>query len=1458
VTRRARALLGEPGGQRLVLALFAYLPLLLTAPGRLAADTKSYLYLDPGRLLASAPHLWDDQVGLGTITHQNIGYLWPMGPFFWLSDTVGLPDWVAQRLWMGSVLFLAGLGVQYLLRVLGWRGTGVLVAALAYALSPYVLHYVARMSAILLPWVGLPWLIALTVRSLRVGGWRYPALFALVATTVGGTNATSLLLVGLGPALWVVHAVAVEREVELRAAFGACVRIGALTLVTGLWWIAGLRTQGTYGLPILRFTETYEVVADAATAPELFRGLGHWFFYGGDKIGPWIEPSVRYTQSIWLLVLSFGLPCLALLAGGFLRFRHRAYFLALVVVGVLVGVGAHPYDDPSFLGGIFKEFTRTEAGLALRSTPRALPLAVLGTAVLFGGLVTAVARRWPSRELPAVALVGVLVLANQPSLFTGEFIGDNVSFPEDVPASWEEATADLDATGSATRVLEVPGSDFSTYRWGNTVDPVTPGLMDRPYVARELIPYGTPASADLLKALDRMFQEGTYDPDALVPLAQLLGVGDVVLRADLQYERYRTPRPVLTYHDLLTTPGLGAPTGYGPREPNVAGPEQPLLDEIELGIPAAVRAEQPAPVEVFPVVDAAPIVRAVTAERPLLVAGSADGLVDAAGMGLVDPDQLVLFSASFAAEPERLVTALDDGADLLVTDSNRRRASRWGTIRETEGYTERADEEPLVHDPTDNRLDVFPDADSDAQTVAVQRGAEISATDYGNSTTYTIDDRAFFALDGDVRTAWETGVFEHPVGERLVIDLPEPVTLDRLTLLQPLGGPNRWITRLAVRLAAASPDDPGGRPDPDTELVVDLDDTSRAEPGQTVAFPAQTVQRIELEVLATNIGRLAVYTGFSPVGFADVGIVPLDGPTAGDPVVVDEWIRLPEDLLAATAGSADERDLEHRLGILVTRLRSDPREPVRVDGEPRMRRLVTLPSERSFSLRGEARLAANVPDEVIDELLGHDGTVVTSSFRLPGDLRSRARAAFDADPTTAWRTSFASPAGNWLEVRHDEPVEVDRLALDVVVDGRHSVPTALRVLADGVEVGTVAVPDLAAAEGATTARVELDLPAFTASTVRIELAEVAPILTKDWHTGADVVMPVGIAEVEGLDVPVVPDRPVATPCRSDLVVLDGEPVPVRVSEVPGRPATDRAELALEGCDTVRLEAGTHEIETVAGAITGLDVDRLLFASDRGGDPLAGPWEVDLPAAPEVAVTAQGRDTATVELGDATAPYWLVLGQSQSPGWDAAEGLGASTLVNGYSNGWRVDPTDAPERPVALAFTPQRVVWFAIWASVLGLVLTIALALRGRRHGFEPAPPPSDLPHVVGLGPAGARASSAALLTPAVLVPAVLAAGAALLNLHTAVVPGAVLVAVVTGLAARGGRLRILPMVAASASLGAAALFVVAKQVDQRLPADFAWPQQFERVHVLGVLAVAFVIGEVVLSIVEARRAAREG
>ncbi len=84
----------------------------------------------------------------------------------------------------------------YLLRTLHVRGPGVVVGAVVFMLTPYTLDFAARISVILLPWAGLPWMLALTIKALRTGkgkgAWKYPAMFAIVVQIVGGVNATAL------------------------------------------------------------------------------------------------------------------------------------------------------------------------------------------------------------------------------------------------------------------------------------------------------------------------------------------------------------------------------------------------------------------------------------------------------------------------------------------------------------------------------------------------------------------------------------------------------------------------------------------------------------------------------------------------------------------------------------------------------------------------------------------------------------------------------------------------------------------------------------------------------------------------------------------------------------------------------------------------------------------------------------------------------------------------------------------------------------------------------------------------------------------------------------------------------------------------------------------------------------------------------------------------------------------
>ncbi|MDQ1466485.1 MAG: arabinofuranan 3-O-arabinosyltransferase, partial [Actinomycetota bacterium] len=286
-------------------ALVAYVPLLLIDRGKVSSDTKSYLYLDPSRLLSRATSMWDPQVGLGTVSHQNIGYLFPMGPYYWLMERMlHVPAWFAQRIWLGTLLFAAGMGMRYLLRTLGVDGPGVPVAMLAYAFTPYALEYSARLSVLLGPWAALPWLVAFAARALRERGWRYAALIALTVQLVGSVNATSLIYALVGPAFYALYAVLVTRECDWRRLGSAVWRTGLLTFVTSLWWLSGLWVESRYGLNVLRFTEKITDVSATSYPYEIVRGLGYWLFYGRDPVSFWDRALLDYTLRAFILLVS--------------------------------------------------------------------------------------------------------------------------------------------------------------------------------------------------------------------------------------------------------------------------------------------------------------------------------------------------------------------------------------------------------------------------------------------------------------------------------------------------------------------------------------------------------------------------------------------------------------------------------------------------------------------------------------------------------------------------------------------------------------------------------------------------------------------------------------------------------------------------------------------------------------------------------------------------------------------------------------------------------------------------------------------------------------------------------------------------------------------------------------------------------------------------------------------------
>lgn len=1441
-----------------ILAVVVFVPLLLTRPGRVGADTKTYLYLDPSRLLARAPSMWDPSIGLGTVTHQNIGYLWPIGPYYWLAETLNVPDWVAQRFWLGSIMVLAGIGVRFMLKAMGQEGPHVTAATFVYALTPYVLTLGARLSVILLPYAGLPWLIGLTVLALRRRRWREPALFALVVASIGSVNATSLVLVGMGPILWILHEVAITREVRFRDAAAAIGRIGILTIACSLWWLSGLWVQGGYGIDILRYTETAETVATASISLEVMRGFGYWFFYGEDRYGPWIASSRSYMSNPATMAVSYLIPALAVVGAAFARFRERAFFLLLMVVGLLLAVGGHPWDGgPPVPAGI-KAFLQSDVGLSMRSLPRAAPLVLLAGAVFVGALVAAISveqARWARPLTAGVMVLSVLGLA---PLWQRQMVDANLDRAEEIPDYWNEAAAALDARDDGTRVLEVPGSDFASYRWGNTVDPVLPGLMDRPYVARELIPYGSPASAELLNALDHRMQELTLDPEALAPVARLLGVGDISVRSDLSYERYNTPRPKLLWELLRNADGIDEVAGFGPGATNVAPDDIPLNDELELLTPADL--PDPPEVGILTVADAEQIVRTAPTDRPLIVAGNGEGLVDLASVGLLTGHELVLYSASFADDPDGLHTQIDRQAALVLTDSNRRQGQRWGTVRDNLGITERPDQEPMEVDPTNQSLDLFEDQDETNQTVTDARGdVWADATTYGNIVSFTPEDDPANAVDGNTSTAWRTGGFSDAEGEKLRLTYRQPVTTDRVRILQAMGGVrNRLITRIEVRLDGGDPIpfDLTDASHPDT--IDDADDPDA--PGQVLTFPTSTFQELEITVDRTDPRTLRRYDGVSAVGLAEVVVTDQSGRTP----VGDDVIRLPTDLLTA----AGEDAIDHPLAIVVTRQRAAGAIAVRVSPEFDMARTFELPQGRSFALTGQVRLSPSaLTDDLVDSALGIDtqvdgGVTASSSRRLPGGLVNRAMAAIDDDPTTWWSPGFLDQHGDYLAFKSADPVTVDRLQLTVLNDGRHSVPRRLWIdVGDGFsepERQTIELPPIAdqsAVNGQITVDLPLDHP-MTGSDITVTIADdqdaVRDVLTRDYFSNEPVPMPVGIVDlgIEGLTAPPVPEA-IDDRCRDDLIEIDDQAIEVSLAGstadlLSGKP------ILLRSCGDapLDLDGGIVTLRTADGSLNGLDVDRLVLRSAAGGaaDGATGPLVPDAGSGdgrPAVRIDDETATSYDLTVTGATEPFWLVLGQSHNAGWTATvdgKRLDGPVLVDGYANGWEVGPGDTVE--VHLEWTPQKVVNGALWASLLAVVVSLLLAAWPARPGTRRAeasvsvpldarpsmPRPFRLQRVLRYaGPTPSRVATVATIVGA----------GAFGALAIGPVPGIVLALVAT-LGIRFARARPLMTIGAPVVIALSAAYVIARQATADFPTGFDWPTYFEIVHQPAWTALALV------------------
>jgi arabinofuranan 3-O-arabinosyltransferase len=1152
--------------------------------------------------------------------------------------------------------------------------------------------------------------------------------------------------------------------------------------------------------------------------------MGYWLFYVRDPVGFTTSAAEAYMASGRYIATSFALTGLGIAGLTFTQFRARRFAVLLVIAGIVLAVGVHPIDDPSLLMAPFAESSRSSLVLALRSSTRALPMAVLGLALGTGALVAATARRLRRAgsfrgHVPRIdwwlgAAVTVLAAANLPAAWNGGFVDRVLSRDQDPPEAWLAAAAALDRLPTGYRVMQLPGTEFGTFSWGYTVDPPLPGLTERPFVSRDLLPLGSAPAMDLLYALDDRFQNGIAEPAAVAPIARLFGTDTIWVPNDVRYDRFRTPRPEIIAASFTSDAaiGLGEPIAFG--EPAVPSSVLAMTDERSVGDARVGTALEP--VWLVPIEDPIGVIRAKT--DVVAIAGSGDGVVDAAAAGLIDGTELIVYTASGSQEspPDRVI----------VTDSNRDQARQWRGSQDTRGFTEPGGDDPEVarFDSADQRLTVFDRTDSDAQTVAIQSGpVSAHASAYGELFAYRPEDRPAMAIDGDPQTAWRVADRFDAVGEFIELTTEEPI--DTLEVVQPADGstgapPNRWITAIDVTVDGGSP------------VRLDLDESSRPPAARPTSGPSTAGQSLQLPARGTTIrltiaatgaapgsGDGLVSTGLDAVGFAEIRT------TLGPSV---EVTRPPVDWVTTIEPPA-------RIDQVLTRLRVDPANRWRSDPEPRLIRDVAMFAGHESEVFATVRLAPQADDVVIARLLGLGGA--TASARLHGTPSAGGWAATDGDPHTAWITPFGQPIGPTLTVPTDADT-VHRIEVRQPA-GDYSPITELTLVGAASEV-VVPVPP-GDADG--WSRIDVGPLAVTGSmTVTISGADVRT--TRDRRSDEVVALPAAVGEIRADGIVVAPlPTDVDVGCRELLTIdgaammfdlgtvavrelLDGEPnVWARPCDgIDPRVAGDTAAVDTSTGDT---SAGGSALRTIRlegrpGSQTGLDVDRVVLRDVSSPDPAAQLIDVEL--------LEQNRTSRTARVGPCPDGCWVVLGEGHNDGWVATadgENLGAGRLVDGGFNGWRLDPSDEP-RTVTFRWTPQRTVTIGLWLSALAVVGCGALVVADRRQRPLAGP---GAPRLIGVArehTQGRRRWAGACI----------AAGAGLL---LAGAGWAVLALAIGLVAAALGRPRLLAAAALAIWVGCGAI-VLWRVVRYRPLPNAGWPGTFEDLHRPGMLVLALLAG----------------
>ena len=110
----------------------------------------------------------------------------------------------------------------------------------------------------------------------------------------------------------------------------------------------------------------------------------------------------------------------------------------------------------------------------------------------------------------------------------------------------------------------------------------------------------------------------------------------------------------------------------------------------------------------YTVANPRPMLRGESNGGAIVMAGDATGVNNLAGLGMLNTDSAIYYAGTLADHPAQLGQLASQGAQLVLTDTNRKQAFRWDTLTANAGYTETPDENPAKSDLSDSPVEFFP------------------------------------------------------------------------------------------------------------------------------------------------------------------------------------------------------------------------------------------------------------------------------------------------------------------------------------------------------------------------------------------------------------------------------------------------------------------------------------------------------------------------------------------------------------------------------------------------------------------------------------------------------------------------------------------------------------------------------------------------------------------------------